>query len=517
MPQLDLFTITQMTLLMFVTFFLFFFSNLRYIQFFRKNLNFNFRYFKKIFKFYIFVELIIKFRWIFFKILVFLFKKTSFLLLNQNPKKPTYLFPPKAPSEKIRPSSLKPTVIKYASKYKTNQTLTKLPIKTTLLPSGQFILKEHIISYPTPINFNYLWSFGSLAGIFFVIQIISGVLLSMHYTPHIDFAFLSVEHIMRDVNFGWLFRYIHSNGASFVFIMLYMHIGKALYYQSFLFPYLKLWRIGVIIFLLMMATAFLGYVLPWGQMSLRGATVITNLFTAIPFIGESIAQWLWGGFSVDNATLNRFYSLHFLLPFLIIGFIVLHLILLHIPGSSNPLKIADTADKITFYPYFYLKDLFSFFVAIFFFSLFVFFVPNFLGHSDNYIPANPLSTPTHIVPEWYFLPFYAISRSIPDKLQGVVLMIFALLYLLILPIHTYYFQNFKFNQKVYYIHKNPKFRPVFRFVFWCFSFNFFLLGFIGGNPVESPYIYIGEFSTFFYFFSFILFFLSIFLDSQKKQ
>lgn len=355
---------------------------------------------------------------------------------------------------------------------------------------NQSVIREHLIFYPTPVNFNYMWSFGSLAGLFFSIQLITGILLAMHYTPHVDIAFSSVEHIMRDLNYGWLLRYLHANGASFFFIMVYSHIGKALYYNSYVFPYIQLWRIGIIIFLLMIIIAFMGYVLPWGQMSFWGATVITNLFTAIPFIGETIAFWLWGGFSVDNATLNRFFSLHYTLPFVLIACILLHLILLHIPGSSHPLKINEISDKIAFFPYFYLKDLFSFFISLIFFSIFVFFFPNVLGHSDNYILANPLVTPTHIVPEWYFLPFYAILRSIPDKLGGVLLMGLAIIILLVLPNLV----NTTFHTK------NPQLRPFFKFMFWCFAINIFLLGFIGSNVVENPYILIGQLSTFFYFF-----------------
>jgi ubiquinol-cytochrome c reductase cytochrome b subunit len=377
---------------------------------------------------------------------------------------------------------------------------------------NQNVIREHLIAYPTPVNFNYMWSFGSLAGLFFSIQLITGILLAMHYTPHIDFAFSSIEHIMRDINYGWLIRYLHANGASFFFIMVYSHIGKALYYSSYTFPYIQLWRIGIIIFLLMIIIAFMGYVSPWGQMSFWGATVITNLFTAIPYIGETIAFWLWGGFSVDNATLNRFFSLHYTLPFILIACILLHLILLHIPGSSHPLKISELSDKIAFFPYFYLKDMFSFFISLIFFSWFVFFFPNVLGHSDNYIIANPLVTPTHIVPEWYFLPFYAILRSIPDKLGGVLLMGLAIIILLVLPNIV----NINFHTK------NPQLRPFFKFFFWCFAINVFLLGFIGSNVVEDPYIIIGQLSTFFYFFyliflcNFIFFFETWCLKFKSK-
>jgi len=313
-------------------------------------------------------------------------------------------------------------------------------------------IDSHIIDYPTPVNLNYMWSFGSTAGICLVIQIITGIFLAMHYTPHITFAFGSVEHIMRDVNNGWLLRYLHANGASMFFIVVYCHIFRGLYFGSYIYPRGKLWASGVIIFLLMMATAFMGYVLPWGQMSFWGATVITNLFSAIPFIGSSIVEWLWGGFSVDNATLNRFFSLHYLMPFVIAGLVLIHLSLLHKDGSNNPLGVNKNIDTIPFYPYFYVKDLFAFLILIFFFSFFVFFYPNVLGHSDNYIPANPLVTPPHIVPEWYFLPFYAILRSIPDKLGGVVAMISAILTLLLLPvINTSEIRSSKFRPFFWYL------------------------------------------------------------------
>ena len=264
---------------------------------------------------------------------------------------------------------------------------------------------SHIIDYPTPINLNYMWSFGSTAGLCLVIQIITGIFLAMHYTPHIDLAFSSVEHIMRDVNNGWLIRYLHANGASMFFLVVYCHIFRGLYYGSYMNPRGLLWCSGVLIFVLMMATAFIGYVLPWGQMSFWGATVITNLFSAIPVVGGAIVEWLWGGFSVDNATLNRFFSLHYLLPFAIAGVTVLHLSLLHTEGSNNPLGINTNVDTVSFYPYFYVKDLFSFLLLVALFSFFVFYYPNTLGHSDNYIPANPLVTPAHIVPEWYFFTF----------------------------------------------------------------------------------------------------------------
>jgi len=347
---------------------------------------------------------------------------------------------------------------------------------------------SHIIDYPTPINLNYLWSFGSTAGLCLVIQILTGIFLAMHYTPHIDLAFSSVEHIMSDVNNGWLIRYLHANGASMFFIVVYCHIFRGLYYGSYMYPRERLWASGVIIFLLMMATAFMGYVLPWGQMSFWGATVITNLFSAIPFVGTSIVEWLWGGFSVSNATLNRFFSLHYLMPFVITGLVIVHLSLLHKDGSNNPLGINTNVDTVSFYPYFYVKDLFSFLVLVLFFSFFVVFYPNALGHTDNYIPANPLVTPAHIVPEWYFLPFYAILRSIPDKLGGVVAMISAILILLLLP-----FIN---TSQI----RSSKFRPIFGLAYWFLVSDFLLLGWIGQKPVESPYIEVGMIATAFYFF-----------------
>ena len=347
---------------------------------------------------------------------------------------------------------------------------------------------SHIINYPTPINLNYMWSFGSTAGMCLLIQIITGIFLAMHYTPHVDLAFNSVEHIMRDVNNGWLLRYLHANGASMFFIVVYSHIFRGLYFGSYMYPRGKLWSSGVIIFLLMMATGFMGYVLPWGQMSFWGATVITNLFSAIPLIGGSIVEWLWGGFSVDNATLNRFFSLHYLMPFVIAGLTIVHLSLLHNNGSNNPLGINTNVDTVPFYPYFYVKDLFAFLLFIALFSFFVFFYPNALGHADNYIPANPLVTPPHIVPEWYFLPFYAILRSIPDKLGGVVAMVSAILILLLLPIIN--------TSEV----RSSKFRPIFGLAYWFLVSDFILLGWIGQKPVESPYIEIGMGATLFYFF-----------------
>lgn len=305
--------------------------------------------------------------------------------------------------------------------------------------------------------------------------------------------FFSVEHIIRDVSNGWLIRYLHANGASFFFIIVYLHMFRGLYYGSYMHPREHLWCSGVLIFVLIMATAFIGYVLPWGQMSFWGATVITNLISAVPFVGESIVQWVWGGFSVDNPTLNRFFSLHYVLPFAIIGLVLVHLVLLHEGGSNNPLGVDTSVENIGFYPYFYVKDLLGLVVLFTFFSYFVFFSPNVLGHSDNYIPANPIVTPAHIVPEWYFLPFYAILRSIPHKLGGVVAMFGAIVCLAFLP-----FIN---TSEV----RSSAFRPLFRVGFWFFLVNCLILGWIGQNVVEYPYVEIGQFSTFFYFFFLMVF------------
>ena len=354
------------------------------------------------------------------------------------------------------------------------------------------VLDNHIIDYPTPINLSYLWSFGFTAAFCLGVQIVTGIFLAMHYTPHIDLAFSSVEHIMRDVNNGWLIRYLHANGASMFFIVVYTHMFRGLYYGSYMQPREHLWCSGVLIFLLMMATAFMRYVLPWGQMSFWGATVITNLFSAIPFVGPSIVEWLWGGFSVDNATLNRFFSLHYLMPFAIAGLVIAHIALLHRDGSNNPVGIDSSVDKIPFYPYFYFKDLFSVLVFITFFSVFVFYYPNSLGHPDNYIPANPMVTPAHIVPEWYFLPFYAILRSIPDKLGGVLAMFGAIVVLFLIPF---------INQSEV---RSSAFRPLYRKAFWLLVADFLILGWIGQKVVETPYIEIGQIATVFYFFFFLV-------------
>ena len=355
------------------------------------------------------------------------------------------------------------------------------------------IISNHLYSYPTPINISYLWSFGALAGICLVIQIITGIFLAMHYTPNTAYAFISVEHIMRDVNNGWFIRFLHANGASFFFLIVYCHIFRGLYYSSYTFPRTYLWCSGVIIFILMMATAFIGYVLPWGQMSFWGATVITNLFSAIPIVGESIVQWLWGGFSVDNATLNRFFSLHYLVPFIIVALVFIHLILLHGNGSTNPTGIDNKFNKIPFYPYFYIKDLFSLLIFLIIIFYFIYFNPNALGHPDNYIKANPLVTPAHIVPEWYFLPFYAILRSIPDKLGGVLAMGLSLIILLLLPVI-----NMTNKRSVLY-------SPLYKISYWYFLIIFIILGWIGQKVVETPFIEIGQGATLFYFLYFLVF------------
>lgn len=353
------------------------------------------------------------------------------------------------------------------------------------------VVNNHLIDYPTPINLNYFYGFGSLAGIMLVIQILTGIFLAMHYTPHIDLAFNSVEHIMRDVNNGWLIRYTHANGASFFFIVVYIHIFRGLYYGSYITPRENLWCSGVIIFILMMATAFMGYVLPWGQMSFWGATVITNLFSAIPLIGKDIVDWLWGGFAVDNPTLNRFFSLHFTMPFIIAGAVLIHLVLLHEVGSNNPLGITLKTENVPFYPYFYVKDLFGLMVLFLVFFTFIFYYPNTLGHPDNYIEANPMKTPLHIVPEWYFLPFYAILRSIPNKIGGVIGMFGSLIILLTIP-----FTN---SSEI----RSTAFRPIFKVAYWLLVVAFFLLGWVGQMPVEYPYTEIGVVSMVYYFFFFL--------------
>nr|YP_008474868.1 apocytochrome b [Meyerozyma guilliermondii]AGS44076.1 apocytochrome b [Meyerozyma guilliermondii] len=349
------------------------------------------------------------------------------------------------------------------------------------------LVNSYLIDSPQPSSINYWWNVGSLLGLCLVIQIASGIFLAMHYSSNIELAFNSVEHIMRDVNAGWLLRYIHANGASFFFICLYLHIGKALYYGSYKTPRVLVWSIGVIIFILVIATAFMGYCLVYGQMSHWGATVITNLLSAIPFIGQDIVPFIWGGFSVSNPTIQRFFALHYLLPFILAALVVMHFMALHIHGSSNPVGISGNMDRIPMHSYFVFKDLVTVFVFIIIFSLFVFFSPNTMGHSDNYIPGNPMVTPPSIVPEWYLLPFYAILRSIPDKLGGVIAMFGALLILLILPIT---------DRSVI---RGNTFKVLSKLSFFLFIFNFILLGNLGQLHVEVPFIELGQYATAYYF------------------
>ena len=361
------------------------------------------------------------------------------------------------------------------------------------LPVFTFI-NDNLRDYPTPKNLSYFWNFGSLAGVTLVIMIVTGILLAMQYTANADLAFDSVERIMRDVNNGWLLRYIHMNGASMFFIVVYIHIFRGLYYGSFKSPREILWILGVLILLLMMATAFMGYVLPWGQMSFWGATVITNLFSAFPVIGDYIVTFLWGGFSVDNPTLTRFFVLHYLMPFLIVGVVMLHLVALHQFGSNNPLGIdvKSEGDTIPFHPYYTVKDYFGLGVFLIIFFGLVFFAPNFLGHPDNYIPADPLVTPAHIVPEWYFLPFYAILRAVPDKLLGVILMFSAVAVLFILP----WLDTHKT--------RSAQFRPYYKQFFWLFFINCFVLGWVGAMPAEGIYVLISRIATGYYFIFFLV-------------
>ena len=371
---------------------------------------------------------------------------------------------------------------------------------------------DHIVAYQTPRNLNYFWNFGALAGITLVLQIVTGIVLVMQYTPHTLMAFDSVERIMRDVNYGWLLRYAHANGASMFFIVVYIHIFRGLFYGSYKAPRELLWMLGVVILLLMMATAFMGYVLPWGQMSFWGAQVITSLFSAFPLVGDPIVTWLWGGFSIGNPTLNRFFSLHYLLPFVIVGTVFLHLIALHTHGSNNPVGIDLTKkDKIPFHPYYTVKDLFGLAVFLLVFSYFVFFAPNMLGHPDNYIPANPLVTPAHIVPEWYFLPFYAILRStvytglfaplgifgylgVTEKLMGVIAMFGSIAVLFFLP--------WLDTSKV----RSAYFRPIYKWVYWLLLIDVVVLTWVGGQVPNPTIVLIGQIATLYYFVHFLVLF-----------
>nr|QIE12520.1 cytochrome b [Lemnia saucia] len=352
------------------------------------------------------------------------------------------------------------------------------------------LLNNALIDLPTPSNISYYWNFGSLLGLCLAIQIITGLFLTMHYCANIEMAFNSVSHICRDVNLGWLIRTIHANGASFFFICIYIHIGRGMYYSSY--NLMNTWITGTTILLLTMATAFLGYVLPWGQMSFWGATVITNLLSAIPYLGNSIVIWLWGGFAVDNATLTRFYSFHFLLPFIIAAMIMIHLLFLHNTGSNNPLGTNSNLDKIPFHPYFTFKDILGFLMMIFIMMNIIILNPYMLSDPDNFIPANPLSTPAHIQPEWYFLFAYAILRSIPNKLGGVIALVMSISILYFLPF---------INKKLM---KNNSFYILNKIMFWLFFMMMIILTWIGAKPVEDPFIYTGQIFTFLYFLYFIL-------------
>nr|YP_010443334.1 cytochrome b [Coenochilus striatus]UTE83862.1 cytochrome b [Coenochilus striatus] len=352
------------------------------------------------------------------------------------------------------------------------------------------IANNSLIDLPTPSNISAWWNFGSLLGLCLMIQIITGIFLAMHFSAHVDLAFNSVVHICRDVNYGWLLRTLHANGASFFFICIYMHIGRGMYYSSYTLH--LTWMIGVLILFLVMATAFLGYVLPWGQMSFWGATVITNLLSAIPYLGTSIVQWLWGGFAVDNATLTRFFTLHFLLPFIVAAMVLIHLLFLHQTGSNNPLGINSNIDKVPFHPYFTYKDMFGFIMMTMSLTLLVLINPYLLGDPENFTPANPLVTPVHIQPEWYFLFAYAILRSIPNKLGGVIALVLSIAILWIMP----------FINKKYML--STQFYPINKILFWSFVSIIILLTWIGARPVEDPYILTGQILTILYFLYYII-------------
>nr|ACR45186.1 cytochrome b [Brama brama]ACR45187.1 cytochrome b [Brama brama] len=363
------------------------------------------------------------------------------------------------------------------------------------------IVNDALVDLPTPANISVMWNFGSLLGLCLASQILTGLFLAMHYTPDVESAFASVAHICRDVNFGWLIRNLHANGASFFFVCLYLHIGRGLYYGSYL--YKETWNIGVILFLLVMMTAFVGYVLPWGQMSFWGATVITNLLSAVPYVGTMLVEWIWGGFSVDNATLTRFFAFHFLFPFIIAAMTVLHLLFLHETGSTNPIGLNSNADKISFHPYFSYKDLLGFAVLLMALATLALFSPNLLGDPDNFTPANPMVTPPHIKPEWYFLFAYAILRSIPNKLGGVLALLASILVLMVVP----------------FLHTSKQraltFRPVSQLLFWTLIADVVILTWIGGMPAEQPFIIIGQVASLLYFSLFLVFLpLTGWMDNQ---
>ena len=351
-------------------------------------------------------------------------------------------------------------------------------------------INSMLIDLPSPSNISYLWNFGSLLGLCLVIQILTGIFLAMHYSADVSIAFSSVTHILEDVNYGFVLKYLHANGASAFFLCVYIHIARGLYYGSYLRAHL--WASGISIFLIMMLTAFIGYVLPWGQMSFWGATVITNFVSAIPYIGNDVVQWIWGGFSVSNATLNRFFSLHYLFPFVLALLVIIHIVLLHESGSNSPIGINSNSDKVPFHSYFSYKDAYGFVLLFILLSILVFYAPNVLGDPENYIKANPLVTPVHIMPEWYFLFAYAILRAIPNKLGGVIALVLSILVLAVLPfVHTSNLRGLSF-------------RPIGKFLYWTFMMNFILLTWIGSKPVEDPYIFIGQISSIFYFSYFLL-------------
>nr|ASM82785.1 cytochrome b [Neopanorpa chelata] len=347
------------------------------------------------------------------------------------------------------------------------------------------IANNALVDLPAPSNISTWWNFGSLLGLCLIIQVLTGLFLAMHYTAHIDLAFNSVTHICRDVNYGWLLRTLHANGASFFFICLYLHVGRGMYYNSFLF--IPTWMIGTILLFLTMGTAFMGYVLPWGQMSFWGATVITNLLSAVPYLGTDLVQWLWGGFAVDNATLTRFFTFHFLLPFVVMAFTMIHLLFLHQTGSNNPLGLNSNLDKIPFHPYYTFKDLTGFFLLLISLTLLTLLDPYLLGDPDNFTPANPLVTPVHIQPEWYFLFAYAILRSIPNKFGGVIALVLSIAILMILP-----FTHMSKSQGI-------QFYPINQFLFWSMLIIVILLTWIGARPVEDPYVLTGQILTVLYF------------------
>jgi ubiquinol-cytochrome c reductase cytochrome b/c1 subunit len=361
------------------------------------------------------------------------------------------------------------------------------------LPATRLIY-DSFVAYPIPRNLNYFYTFGGILSFMLAVQIVTGVVLAMHYVADADLAFESVEHIMRDVNHGWLLRYIHSNGASMFFLAVYIHLFRGLYYGSYKAPREILWILGVIILILMMATAFMGYVLPWGQMSFWGATVITNLFSALPLIGGPIVTWLWGGFSVGDPTLNRFYSLHYLLPFMIAGVVVLHIWALHVAGQTNPtgVEIKSKQDAVPFSPQATMKDAFSLVIFLLFFSWFIFYMPNYLGHADNYIKANPMATPAHIVPEWYLLPFYAILRAIPSKLGGVIAMFSAIAVLFFMP----WLDTSRVRSAVY--------RPLYKQFFWIHVAVCIGLGYLGSQPPEGGFVIAARILTIYYFAHFLI-------------